>query len=134
MIPTHSQLDRWSCVLLFCVRAVVVFGLTASAELVAAVPATAADAPAATTVIDQHFATQESVKSALAELNKLAQQTLDKTGVPGLAIGVVYDDQVVELKGFGVRQVGKKEPVDADTVFELASVSKSITSTVLAAS
>jgi CubicO group peptidase (beta-lactamase class C family) len=77
-------------------------------------------------------ATPESVKSAVAEFEKLAQQTLDKTGVPGLAVAVVYDDRVVELKGFGVRQVGKPETVDADTVFQLASVSKAVTSTVLA--
>ena len=80
----------------------------------------------------EQSATAESVKSAVAELEKLAQQTLDKTGVPGLAVAVVYDDRVVELKGFGVRQVGKLETVDADTVFQLASVSKAVTSTVLA--
>ncbi len=72
------------------------------------------------------------MKSAVEELDKLVKQTLDKTGVPGLAIAVAYDDQVVELKGFGVRQIGKNEPVDADTVFELASVSKAVTSTILA--
>src|SRR6185295_12339849 len=41
-------------------------------------------------------------------------------------------DEVVYLKGFGVREAGKGEPVDADTVFLLASVSKPIASTLLA--
>lgn len=77
--------------------------------------------------------TPQSVKAALPKLDDLAEQTITKTGVPGMAIAVVYKDQVVHLKGFGVRQAGKPEQVDADTVFQLASVSKPIASTVLAA-
>jgi CubicO group peptidase (beta-lactamase class C family) len=68
--------------------------------------------------------TKEKVKAALPKLAMLATQTLQKTGVPGLAIAVVYQDEVVYLKGFGVREIGKPETVDADTVFQLASVSK----------
>jgi CubicO group peptidase (beta-lactamase class C family) len=77
--------------------------------------------------------TPEKVTAALPELEKLALQTLEKTGVPGMAIGIVYQDQVVYLKGFGVRKAGTAAAVDADTVFQLASVSKPMTSTVLAA-
>jgi CubicO group peptidase (beta-lactamase class C family) len=76
--------------------------------------------------------TDDKVKAALPALEKLAQQTLKKTGVPGMAIAVVYKDKVVYLKGFGVRQAGAAGPVDEDTVFLLASVSKPITSTLLA--
>jgi CubicO group peptidase (beta-lactamase class C family) len=76
--------------------------------------------------------TSQKVKAALPELEKLAEQTLKRTGVPGLSVAVVYKDQAVYLKGFGVRQAGKDEPVDADTVFQLASVSKPIASTILA--
>jgi CubicO group peptidase (beta-lactamase class C family) len=39
---------------------------------------------------------------------------------------------VVYLKGFGVREAGLGQPVDADTVFQLASCSKPMTSTALA--
>jgi CubicO group peptidase (beta-lactamase class C family) len=46
---------------------------------------------------------------------------------------VVYRDKVVYLKGFGVRKAGYKASVDPDTVFQLASVSKPIASTVVAA-
>jgi CubicO group peptidase (beta-lactamase class C family) len=76
--------------------------------------------------------TEEKVKTALPELEKLAGQTLKKTGVPGMAIAVVYKDRVVYLKGFGVRQAGAAGSVDEDTVFLLASVSKPIASTLLA--
>jgi len=75
----------------------------------------------------------ERVRAALPGLDTLADQTLLKTGVPGMAIAVVYRDEVIYLKGFGVREAGKDAKVDADTVFQLASVSKSVASTVVAA-
>jgi CubicO group peptidase (beta-lactamase class C family) len=75
----------------------------------------------------------QKVRAALPELERLAQQTLKKTGVPGLSVAVVHQDQVVYLKGFGTRQAGKEGPVGPDTVFQLASVSKPLASTVLAA-
>src|SRR5262249_7819167 len=56
----------------------------------------------------------------------------EKTGVPGLAVAVVHADKVVYLKGFGVRELGKPDAVDADTVFQLASVSKPLSATVIA--
>jgi CubicO group peptidase (beta-lactamase class C family) len=77
--------------------------------------------------------TPERVKAILPELAKHVEQTLKKTGVPGMAIAVVCKDQEILLKGFGFRDASKSERVDADTVFQLASVSKPITSTVLAA-
>jgi CubicO group peptidase (beta-lactamase class C family) len=77
--------------------------------------------------------TREKVATALPQLEKLAHQTLKKTGVPGMAIVVVHNDKIVYLKGFGVRKAGTDKPVNGNTVFQLASVSKPITSTVLAA-
>jgi CubicO group peptidase (beta-lactamase class C family) len=44
----------------------------------------------------------------------------------------VYDDKVVFLRGYGVRKVGETPRVDPDTVFEIASVSKPIASTIIA--
>ncbi|HEY2759146.1 MAG TPA: serine hydrolase domain-containing protein, partial [Pirellulales bacterium] len=77
--------------------------------------------------------TREKVESAVNQLEQLTQQTLNRTGVPGVAIGVVYNDEVLYLKGFGLREISKSDKIDADTVFEIASVSKPIASTVLAA-
>ena len=76
--------------------------------------------------------TPDKVKTALVELDALTKSSLQKTGVPGTAIAVVYKDRVVYAKGFGMREAGKSEPVDADTVFQLASVSKPLGSTVIA--
>jgi CubicO group peptidase (beta-lactamase class C family) len=77
--------------------------------------------------------TPEQVRAALPKLEALAKETLEKTGVPGMAIVVVYRDEVVFLKGFGVREAGTDKRVDGDTVFQLASMSKPFASTVLAA-
>src|SRR5262249_50251178 len=76
--------------------------------------------------------TRVRVQSAVGELEKLANQTLESTGVPGIAIVVVHGDDVVYKRGFGVREVGKADPITSETVFQLASVSKPITSTVIA--
>ena len=76
--------------------------------------------------------TSEQVTHAVQELEKLAQKQIHQNAVPGLAIAVVFQDKVVYAKGFGVRDVNTKAPIDADTVFQLASVSKPIGSTVVA--
>jgi hypothetical protein len=76
---------------------------------------------------------KQQVDKAIQELEKLAQQAIQNKVVPGLAIAVVFQDKVVYAQGFGVREVGKSEPVNPDTVFQLASVSKPIGATVVAA-
>ncbi|MGK3940000.1 serine hydrolase [Streptomyces caeruleatus] len=73
------------------------------------------------------------VETAVKQLDDVVRDTMRRTGVPGVAVGVVHDDEVVYLKGFGVRKAGAKDPVGADTVFQLASVSKPLASTVVAA-
>lgn len=73
------------------------------------------------------------IESTLPELDRIVADTMQRTGVPGLAVTVVHDDRVIYLRGFGVRAAGAPETVDPDTVFPLASVSKPIASTVLAA-
>jgi CubicO group peptidase (beta-lactamase class C family) len=74
----------------------------------------------------------QSVDSALAQLDAYIRSALSTTKVPGVAVAVVYSDQVVFLRGYGIRKVGASEAVDPDTVFEVASLSKPISSTVLA--
>jgi CubicO group peptidase (beta-lactamase class C family) len=76
--------------------------------------------------------TLEQVDKALGEVEKVAQKEIQDGTVPGLAIAVVFQDKVVYARGFGVRDVKTHLPVDADTVFQLASVSKPLGSTVVA--
>jgi len=57
---------------------------------------------------------------------------MNRSGIPGMAVAVVHGGEVVFAKGFGVREVGKPELVDENTVFQLASVSKSLGASVIA--
>ncbi len=72
------------------------------------------------------------VDAAVGRLDDLANGLMARTGIPGLAIAVVHEDRVVYAKGFGVRRLGDPTPIDPDTVFQLASVSKSVGATVVA--
>ena len=74
----------------------------------------------------------DAVSSALPSLTQFAETAIARGDVPGLAIAIVHDGEVVYLRGFGVRQIGQQDPVGPDTVFPLASVSKPIASTVIA--
>ncbi|MFE7720398.1 serine hydrolase [Nocardia rhizosphaerihabitans] len=73
-----------------------------------------------------------AVDDAVAKLDELATSLMDRTRIPGMAVAVVHDGKTVYAKGFGVREAGGQEKVDADTVFQLASVSKSVSATVVA--
>jgi CubicO group peptidase (beta-lactamase class C family) len=76
---------------------------------------------------------RERIMAALPQLEALAEKMIAQSKVPALAIAVVHSDEVVYLKGFGLRSVGKPETVDADTVFQIASLSKPVSATVVAA-
>src|SRR5580704_12159063 len=76
--------------------------------------------------------TTEQVNEAIQPMQKLAEKEIAQAAVPGLAIAVVFQDQVVYAAGFGVRDVKTREPVNAETVFQLASLSKPIGSTLVA--
>ncbi len=51
--------------------------------------------------------------------------------VPGLALAIVKDGAVVAAKGYGVRRLGDPAPVDAHTLFGIASNTKLFTATAL---
>jgi CubicO group peptidase (beta-lactamase class C family) len=72
------------------------------------------------------------IDAAVAKLDQLAGEVMQRSKIPGMAVAVVKDGQVVYAKGFGVRRVGSPERVDAHTVFQLASISKPIAATVVA--
>ncbi|MFQ6538856.1 MULTISPECIES: serine hydrolase [Aphanothece] len=74
-----------------------------------------------------------ALEVALQQLPALIDGAMARTGVPGLVVVVVQDDRVVLLRGYGTRRLGSGMPVDGDTVFQLASLSKPIATTVIAA-
>src|SRR6266436_7097376 len=81
---------------------------------------------------EKSHVTAAQVENAIREVEKLARKQIQENALPGLAIAVVFQDKEVYAKGFGVRDVNTKVPVDADTVFQLASLSKPIGSTLVA--
>ncbi|MCQ6553927.1 serine hydrolase [Streptomyces sp. C10-9-1] len=76
--------------------------------------------------------TAEDVDSAVSKLDGQIRAGMEESGVPGVAVAVVHDDRVVYLKGFGEREAGEEGGVSPDTVFQIASLSKPVTSTVIA--
>lgn len=72
------------------------------------------------------------IDAAIGQLDTLANNLMKCTGVPGMAIAVVHGTRTVYSKGFGIRAVGSTDAVDADTVFQLASLSKPVGSMVVA--
>jgi CubicO group peptidase (beta-lactamase class C family) len=66
-----------------------------------------------------------------AALDAIANDALQAWHAPGLAVAVVRNDEVVYLKGFGVRERGGKEPVTPDTIFGIGSCTKAFTATAI---
>ena len=65
-------------------------------------------------------------------LKKFVSDAEAVTGVPGVSFGVIQDGKVVYAGGIGVRELGKKEPVDAKTLYMIASNTKTLTTLMLA--
>src|SRR3954463_10511596 len=56
--------------------------------------------------------TQARVDAMLPQLPDLAESMLTTSGIPGMAVAVVYQDQVIFTQGFGVRDITTGEPND----------------------
>lgn len=66
-----------------------------------------------------------------AGLDEYIEQARRAWRAPGLAIAVVKDDAVVFARGYGVRELGKDDPVDEHTLFAVASTTKAYTAATL---
>jgi CubicO group peptidase (beta-lactamase class C family) len=67
-----------------------------------------------------------------AGVDELVGSLLAEGGAPGLALVIVKDDKVVVAKGYGARALGRRDAVDADTLFGIGSLTKAFTATGLA--
>ena len=65
-------------------------------------------------------------------LDNYIQQGLKDWDIPGLSVVVVKDGKVVVMKGYGVKNITTKQPVDEQTLFMIASNTKLFTGTALA--
>lgn len=67
-----------------------------------------------------------------ADLDALIQEARRAWSVPGMAVAIVRDGEVIYLKGHGLRSLAGSEGVTPDTLFPLASCSKAFTTATLA--
>src|SRR6202042_2366097 len=65
-----------------------------------------------------------------SEYDRVIDAVVERYHLPGIAVGIIDDGKVVETHIVGKLQSGK--PLDADTLFEIASNTKSMTSSLLA--
>jgi len=66
------------------------------------------------------------------DLDDYVPKVLKEFNVPGIAVGVIKDGKLIFAKGYGVKDISTKEPVNANTLFQVASNSKAFTSACLA--
>jgi CubicO group peptidase (beta-lactamase class C family) len=67
-----------------------------------------------------------------ADFDRYVARVLETFQVPGIALAVVKDGKVLAAKGYGVRTLGERAPVDSRTLFGIASNTKAFTATALA--
>ncbi|HVG34842.1 MAG TPA: serine hydrolase [Pyrinomonadaceae bacterium] len=78
--------------------------------------------PQPATPLRTHVKKEELV----AQLERSIPQLMKDGEVPGLAIALIRDSKILWQRGFGVKSVETREPVDEQTVFEAASLSKPV--------
>ncbi len=72
------------------------------------------------------------LSTIIPQFDAYAEQTFNRSSVPGMAIVIVKNDTVIYLRCFGVKNITTQEPVTPDTRFQLASISKSFTTATIA--
>lgn len=69
---------------------------------------------------------------ALRDIDADVEAVMAQLHVPGAAVGVIREGKVILAKGYGVRSAEQGARVDADTIFSIASLSKSFTTAAMA--
>jgi len=68
----------------------------------------------------------EPLDSVIADLKEYIPARMEREGVPGLSIALIRDNRLAWAEGFGVTNRLTREPVEPNTVFEAASISKAV--------
>ncbi|HET8764178.1 MAG TPA: serine hydrolase domain-containing protein, partial [Rhodanobacter sp.] len=74
---------------------------------------------------------QPLLPAQLQDFDAYMADTLKTFEVPGIAVAIVKNGKVVMERGFGVKELGKPDPVDAHTLFAIASNTKAFTAAAL---
>ncbi|MFO0551874.1 MAG: serine hydrolase domain-containing protein [Polyangiaceae bacterium] len=87
-------------------------------------------------VVKESFAGKKAVAldaARLATLEAFIEDGRRRAEIPGVVVAVLQDGKVVFEKGFGVKAIGKPDPVTPNTLFRIASLTKPLTSLMVAA-
>jgi CubicO group peptidase (beta-lactamase class C family) len=76
-------------------------------------------------------ATAQQRTAAPPDFDRYVARVMETFEVPGVAVAIVKDGQVVLARGYGVRKLGERTAVDAETLFGIASNTKAFTATAL---
>lgn len=68
--------------------------------------------------------TIKDVQKILPKLEEYTEKSLKEWVAPGCAVAIVKDGKIIYAKGFGVQKHGSEDPIDENTVFQVASLSK----------
>jgi CubicO group peptidase (beta-lactamase class C family) len=68
----------------------------------------------------------------IAQMKEFVETSMKELGIPGASMALISGNKVVHEGGFGVRELGKPEKVDENTVFMAASNTKGMTTLLLA--
>lgn len=69
----------------------------------------------------------EPVEAIIADLAQFIPQYMQEEDIPGVAVTLIRDGEVVWREGFGVGNVFTRQPITSETIFEVASNSKVVT-------
>jgi beta-lactamase class C len=69
----------------------------------------------------------KEIQEVLTKFDSIYSANIIESGAVGGAVAITYKGQIAMLKCFGERKAGENSPVNENTVFRLASVSKSVT-------
>jgi CubicO group peptidase (beta-lactamase class C family) len=72
-------------------------------------------------------ADRAKLATAFADIDRLFTDFATQQHVPGAAWGIIVDGELAHAGASGVRDIASKAPVDADTVYRIASMTKSFT-------
>jgi len=65
-------------------------------------------------------------------IDQYIEQALSRWNLPGLSVAIIRNGEIVFVKGYGFKELGKSDKVDENTIFAIASNTKAFTGTAIA--
>ncbi len=87
--------------------------------------------PVVALLLEASLALAQPAQVVPPDLDSYVQRVMTSFDVPGVSLAIVKDNTVVVARGYGVRKLGEPTPVDAKTLFGIASNTKVFTAAAL---